>query len=1019
MTNCKFCNEVFGSRNAVFRHLRSSISCYDIAIKSAEVKRNNNGDDSSVIDFLRLEKRKVAIQFGYHISDNLNNNTTACFGNEVAAEIVVGTFFRSLRDLYPSLSVEEGEEGETTFSLASAAKLRHPSLMQENTCSGWGDVIGINYKVGGPQLRDVDFKRVVCHMQEVISMTVAEKNNIGLLSFVKVLNIQTVMLSTKFHAEQSCTQRSYHYLIPLHWIDNSTETLEWVINKATTKYDTSTSNESRTTHKTTPPSLTRFKKILKLLESRDVTKISSSVVAVSSAGRFGDFWKKERRPFHNFCDPSLGSGGIASPSNENVWRSVDKACYDGFIVDSKNKNEAYIVTEFRGDGFLQQQVRRMVATVIAISNGLLPEDFVQLATNMDISIETPIAPSDLIYFCEARFHFVDLSRQGLSLFETQHGNDSNVSWLSSLQTAMLKGWAQNLEMEVEWLNKLRDDTSPRILSALEQIKLLGGPSIIGQIQPKKEEHASDDNSNKREFTFSVAPNPYRKTLSLLHGICGGNNEWPKTSDSISRVIRSHGGTLKEGDPNLLSILKSRTVLSKFQGHFFQCGSFTIVNPQIFKGKLPTTNKQFPELVKAIFELESHICSKGVRSCLNQSCYLNDNPERSFASTHCMVNRNVEFTPHFLNGKGKIDTITIVGLGDYIGGEFNVDDKSYSIRYEALQYDGWKQFHSTSHFQGEQFSLIWFTPEIREDLAATIKEDTSFEDSNAMILIDKHSLLLPPSYPRLLFRKKSTDALVINEILDTDGGCAYELPKMSWFENGFSLKAHDTVLDIGAHIGVFCRYALSIGCKKIIAYEPEVENLKLLEHNLKRLDIISDNEAGETINIYKYAVAHGEPSLQNFVCARNRTDGTLNTWRHSLERYSSYIDKKGDKSISKDQDELLTRSQVQTVPFFGDNGALRPGVTFVKIDSEGGEIGILLSPESSHRSNWLDVTNLVFEWSFTKERRVTEFHRAVKNLESAGFNVTYEGQGSWWDTEASCMWPYHTDLIVFARIRGNS
>ena len=1018
MASCKYCNEVFESRNAVFRHLRSSISCYDLAIKSAEVKQNNNGNDNnSVIDFLRLEKRKVAIQFGYHISDNLNNDTTACCGNDVAAEIVVETFFRALRDLYPSLSVEEGDEGETTFSLATAAKLRHPSLMQENTCSGWGDVIGINYKIGGPQLRDIDFKRVVRHMQEVISVTVAEKNNIGLLLFVKVLNIQTVMLSTKFHAEQSCTQRSYQYLIPLYWIDNSTETLEWVIDKATAKDDTRTSHESRT-HTTTPPSLTRFKKILKLLESRDVTKISSSVVAVSSTGRFGDFWKKERRPFHNFCDPLLGSGGIASPSNENVWRSVDKACYDGFIIDSKNKNEAYVVTEFRGDGFLQQQVRRMVAAVIAISNGWLPEEFVQLATNMNISIETPIAPSSLLYFSEARFHFVDLSRQGLSLFETQHGNDSNASWLSSLQATMLKGSAQNLEKEDEWLNKLRDDTSPRILSTLEQIKLLGNPSIIGQSQPKKEDHESDDDSNTREFTFSVAPNPYRKTLSLLHDICGENKEWPKTSDSISRVLRSHGGTLKEGDPNLLSILKSRTVLSKFQGHFFQCGSFTIVNPQIFKGKLPTTNKQFPELVKAIFELELHICSKGVRSSLNQSCYLNDNPEQSVASTHCMVNRNVEFTPHFLNGKGKNDVMTIVGLGDYIDGEFNVDGKSYNIRYEALQYDGWKQIHSTSHFQGEQFSLIWFTPEMREDLAASIKEDTSFEDSNAMILIDKHSLSLP-SYPRLSFRKKSTDALVINEILDTDGGCAYELPKMSWFENGFSLKAHDTVLDIGAHIGVFCRYALSVGCKKIIAYEPEAENLKLLEYNLKCSDISSDNEARETIDIYKYAVAHGEASLQNFVCARNRTDGTINTWRHSLEKYSSYVDKKGDKSISKDQDELLTRFQVQTIPFFGDNGALRPGITFVKIDSEGGEIGILLSPESSHRSNWLDVTNLVFEWSFTKERRVTEFHRAVKNLESSGFNVTYEGQGSWWDTEANCMWPYHTDLIVFARIRGKS
>ena len=129
-----------------------------------------------------------------------------------------------------------------------------------------------------------------------------------------------------------------------------------------------------------------------------------------------------------------------------------------------------------------------------------------------------------------------------------------------------------------------------------------------------------------------------------------------------------------------------------------------------------------------------------------------------------------------------------------------------------------------------------------------------------------------------------------------------------------------------------------------------------------------------------------------------------------------MDKKGTKLFSKGQDALLARSQVQTVPFFGDGGALLPGITFVKMDCEGAEVDILLSPESSHSSNWLDVKNLVFEWSFTKERRVQTFHTAVQNLESAGFNVVYEGQGSWWDTEPNCMWPYHSDLVVFARMR---
>jgi FkbM family methyltransferase len=227
-----------------------------------------------------------------------------------------------------------------------------------------------------------------------------------------------------------------------------------------------------------------------------------------------------------------------------------------------------------------------------------------------------------------------------------------------------------------------------------------------------------------------------------------------------------------------------------------------------------------------------------------------------------------------------------------------------------------------------------------------------------------------------------------------------------------LKGHEVVLDIGAHIGVFCRYALSVGCKGIIAYEPESENLKLLETNLLRSDT-ADLKSEGGVTIHQCAVAHGELGMKNFVNARNRTDGSLNTWRHSLEKYSQYVDKKGTRLPSMGQESLLARSKVQTVPFFGKGGALVPGITFVKMDCEGAEVDILLSPESSHSSNWLDTKNLVFEWSFSKERRVQMFHKAIHNLESAGFNVAYEGQGSWWDTESNCMWPYHSDLVIFA------
>jgi len=446
----------------------------------------------------------------------------------------------------------------------------------------------------------------------------------------------------------------------------------------------------------------------------------------------------------------------------------------------------------------------------------------------------------------------------------------------------------------------------------------------------------------------------------------------------------------------------RTTLSKFPGQSVQCGSFTVVNPHKYQRKFPNPNLKFPDLVDAIFELEQNLSSETI--------------EFFTASTHCTINRNVEYTPHFDNGSGQEGTFsTIVGLGDYIGGEFVVDDKEYNIRYNALKFDGWRQIHATKHFKGERFSLVWFTPEIRDSCSRGM----NFEDAKARKLADQHSLSLP-NYKTLKFRENSTDALVINEILDTYHGCTYELSPGSWRsminlnndENGFTLKGHHTVLDVGAHIGIFCRYALTAGCTNIIAYEPERENLKLLEKNLKSLH----SEIESRVTIYDSAVAHGEPSTKHLIHARNRADGSLNTWRHSLEEYSQYVDRnQGSKTIlSNNQDTCLDRSEVQTVPFFGRTGALVGGVTFVKMDCEGAEIDILLSSESSIASNWLDVKNLVFEWSFTKERRIRKFHLAIQNLKSAGFRVAYQGQGSWWDEEINGLWPYHSDLVVYAR-----
>ena len=322
-----------------------------------------------------------------------------------------------------------------------------------------------------------------------------------------------------------------------------------------------------------------------------------------------------------------------------------------------------------------------------------------------------------------------------------------------------------------------------------------------------------------------------------------------------------------------------------------------------------------------------------------------------------------------------------------------------------------------------YSLVFFTPEVTKKDERQGDMLNTADDLHASRLAQEHSKAVP-FLPSLHFRQDSTDALVISELLDPAKGSAYTLkqniaPAMS---SGFSLASHNCVLDVGAHIGIFSRLALAEGCSRLIAYEPEPTNFELLSRNMCIVQPFSASKSSQpVVELHSAAVANGPSESRSLVRARNENSGKQNTWRHSLEEYSQYVDRTTDLP-SVLQKKTLDRFSVNCVPFFGSheegtqNSALVPGVTFVKLDCEGAEIDILLSEEASQQSSWLDCTHLVVEWSFTKERRVDVFHKAMENLKEAGFEVYYEGLGSWWDTDGGTLWPYPNDAIVFAAMK---
>jgi diketogulonate reductase-like aldo/keto reductase len=107
---------------------------------------------------------------------------------------------------------------------------------------------------------------------------------------------------------------------------------------------------------------------------------------------------------------------------------------------------------------------------------------------------------------------------------------------------------------------------------------------------------------------------------------------------------------------------------------------------------PKSNSLFPDLMKAIFELERAIM-----------------PGRP-PSACCAVNCCARFMPHKDSGAGNGQQIScIVALGDFSGGALAVEGEIKQVRYQPLEFDGWAQRHWTLPFAGERFSLVWFSP----------------------------------------------------------------------------------------------------------------------------------------------------------------------------------------------------------------------------------------------------------------------------------------------------------------------
>jgi FkbM family methyltransferase len=180
---------------------------------------------------------------------------------------------------------------------------------------------------------------------------------------------------------------------------------------------------------------------------------------------------------------------------------------------------------------------------------------------------------------------------------------------------------------------------------------------------------------------------------------------------------------------------------------------------------------------------------------------------------------------------------------------------------------------------------------------------------------------------------------------------------------------DTVVDIGAHIGVFSRRALSKGAKILKAYEPDSDNCRLLKANLSQY-------TSKSWSIECAAVVNEDFEFVN-------------------KRYAKlWVDAAGDGDMSRTALHSLYRKRGARVPVlvpaitWASVLALNP--TILKVDVEGAELTYDWSLLSKHKG----IEQLAIELENTKSKK-HEKDRVVSEIKNAGFTLMNESSG--WST----------------------
>jgi len=207
--------------------------------------------------------------------------------------------------------------------------------------------------------------------------------------------------------------------------------------------------------------------------------------------------------------------------------------------------------------------------------------------------------------------------------------------------------------------------------------------------------------------------------------------------------------------------------------------------------------------------------------------------------------------------------------------------------------------------------------------------------------------------KIHYRPETTDEKVIEEVIE---GNEYQKKKI-----GFVFEADDVWLDLGANIGTFAMFVLSMGAS-VICVEPEPSNISMLRHNLQ-------SNFKRDYQILQCGVSTKRGKMPLYLC-----NGDYNKYRHSMTMSS------GRKHISVDVKPLDVLWHMKCT-------RTNQAVNAIKMDIEGMEIELL----EKYGDKMGHLKKLVFEYTFDADPSIPRFMHIIHLLQKSFTIVKFKNQ----------------------------